>query len=162
MPRGRTNRPPQKRKVFLDALAETGMVKTAYERAKISHASIYDWREADPQFAADWDEALERGIDRLEDEAMRRAMHGTPEPVFYQGEECGQIRRYSDTLAIFMLKSRRRHIYGDQQTVEHRGSIEHRIAQMSAEERRARLAELQRKLLEGPLIEGQAEEVEDE
>ena len=31
-------------------------------------------------------------VERLEAEADRRAVEGVLEPVFYQGEECGQVR----------------------------------------------------------------------
>ena len=36
---------------------------------------------------------------------VRRAFEGTDEPVYYKGEECGSVRKYSDTLAIFLLKA---------------------------------------------------------
>jgi hypothetical protein len=37
------------------------------------------------RFSTAWDEALERGLDALEDEVMRRAKDGVAEPVYYQG-----------------------------------------------------------------------------
>src|SRR5580700_4431629 len=36
------------------------------------------------RFSTAWDEALERGLDALEDEVMRRAKDGVAEPVYYQ------------------------------------------------------------------------------
>ena len=42
---------------------------------------------------------------QLEEEAARRAFHGTLKPVFHQGIECGQIRVYSDTLIMFLLRA---------------------------------------------------------
>ena len=33
--------------------------------------------------------------------------------MFYRGEKCGLVRRYSDTLLIFMLKARRREKFVD-------------------------------------------------
>ena len=51
-------------------------------------------------FAAAQDEAAQL----LEDEAVRRATEGVLEPVFYQGEECGAVRRYSDGLMQFLLR----------------------------------------------------------
>ena len=35
---------------------------------------------------------------------MRRAHSGFDEPVFYKGIETGTVRKYSDTLTIFLLK----------------------------------------------------------
>jgi hypothetical protein len=49
----------------------------------------------------------------LEDEAKRRAHDGIDEPVFYQGEKCGVVRKYSDNLLIFMLKARRREKFSE-------------------------------------------------
>ena len=118
------------------------------------------WRADDPSFAAEWDAALELGLDSLEDELMRRAKDGTLRPVFQGGELVGHIREYSDTLGIFMLKSRRRHVYGDRQFIEQRISLEAKITAMSPEERRARLIELQAKA--ALLIDGEAVEVEPE
>jgi len=59
-----------------------------------------------------------------------------------------------------MLKSRRRHVYGDRQFIEQRISLEAKITAMSPEERRQRLIELQTKA--ALLIEGEAVEVEPE
>ena len=51
------------------------------------------------------------GLDALEDEAIRRAREGVVEPVFQAGLHCGNVRKYSDLLLIFLLKSRRPHRY---------------------------------------------------
>jgi hypothetical protein len=64
-------------------------------------------RRTDKEFAASMADALKEGADRLEDEALRRAKDGVDEPRFYQGEVCGYVRKYSDTLAILLLKARR-------------------------------------------------------
>ena len=65
------------------------------------------------KFAAAWDDAIEDGTDLLEDEVLRRAKDGVDEPRFYEGEVCGHVRKYSDTLAIFLLKARRPEKYSD-------------------------------------------------
>jgi len=97
---------PQKREKFLEALAMTGNVAEAARQAELSYVACYRQRWRDAEFAALWDEAVKIGTGHLEDEAFRRAHDGVDEPVFYQGEECGTIRRYSDTLLIFLLKAR--------------------------------------------------------
>ena len=58
----------------------------------------------------------------MEAEARRRGVEGTLKPVFYKGEECGQVREYSDTLLIFLLKAHDPK-YRDRQQVEHSGSV---------------------------------------
>jgi hypothetical protein len=104
--------------VFLISLAQTPNVTAASRAAGISRQAAYNRRNADPEFSAAWDDALEQSTDALVEEAYRRAYEGTERPVFYRGQECGRIREYSDTLAIFLLKAHRRATYGDQSKVD--------------------------------------------
>lgn len=93
----------------------------AARRVGISRRGVYQHREASTDFAEAWDDALEEACDLLEGEARRRAYEGTQEPVFYKGEECGRIRKYSDTLTIFLLKAHRPEKYRENFKVEHSG-----------------------------------------
>jgi hypothetical protein len=77
------------------------------QRASYGRASVYEWRVADAAFRAAWDDALEEGTDRLEDEAFRRAHDGVPKPIFYKGDRIATVQEHSDTLTIFLLKARR-------------------------------------------------------
>src|SRR4051794_28958869 len=92
---------------FLDRLAETSNVAAACRHAGISRQTAYVNKAANAEFAALWDQAIEDATDDLELEARRRAKDGCEKPVFYQGEECGSVREYSDTLMIFLLKAHR-------------------------------------------------------
>lgn len=85
-------------------LAKRGNVSDALRKAKASRAWVYEKRQVDLEFAAAFDEARECGIEVLKDEAHRRAYDGVEEPVFYQGEEVARIRKYSDTLLMFLIK----------------------------------------------------------
>ena len=115
----RTKRTDKKEAQFLESLQSTGgNVSAACEAIALSRRRVYEWREADPVFAAKWDEAVEFGTDALEEEARRRAYTGVDEPVFYQGEECGAVRKYSDTLLIFLLKGRRPDKYRERVTID--------------------------------------------
>jgi hypothetical protein len=105
--RGRLHRTPKDRAAFLEALRNSGNVSTSCKIAGLPRSCVYDWRAADPEFAAEWAAAVELGYDALEDEAVRRGCEGYLKPVFHQGKEIGAIREYSDTLLIFMLKARR-------------------------------------------------------
>ena len=64
------------------------------------------WRHktSDPEFAKKWADAEQEAADVLEREAWRRATEGTDEPVFYKGDQCGTIKRYSDNLLMFLLR----------------------------------------------------------
>jgi len=107
------------------ALAETGNVSKAAKLAGVGRTTHYEWVAADSEYAAKVAEALDVAADALETEARRRAVDGVDEPVFYKGEECGAIRRYSDTLLIFLLKGVRPEKYRDR--------VDHRIEDPDAE-----------------------------
>lgn len=118
-----TVRTPKKRKLFLETLADTCNVRDSCKAAGIARNSVYLWRKADAKFAKEWEEALDLGADALEDEAVRRGRDGVDEPVFYKGEMCGTVRKYSDTLLIFLLKGARPKKYGEHKQVEHSGRV---------------------------------------
>lgn len=99
--------------LFLESLRRKANVSRAAADAEIDRKTAYRARESSDVFADEWDDALEEGLDYLEEEARRRAYEGTLKPVFYQGEEVGYVREYSDTLMIFLLKGRRPEVYGD-------------------------------------------------
>jgi hypothetical protein len=92
---------------FLTALRKSGNVSAACRSARIGRQRVYERRESDPEFAAAWDVALDEAVDSLESEGWRRARDGTLKPIFYEGQKCGEIREYSDTLLIFLLKGHR-------------------------------------------------------
>jgi hypothetical protein len=96
---------------FLTAIAEGTHVRLAAARAKVHFTLPYKRRRTDDAFRAAWDEATGLGTEALEHEAARRAVHGAEEPVFYKGEQCGIVRRYSDTLLMFLLKARKPEVY---------------------------------------------------
>lgn len=102
--------------MFIDELGECANVSASAAEAGVSRKTVYQERKADAGFAHAWDEAIETALDRAEGELYRRAVEGVEEPVFYKGDIVGAIRRYSDTALIFMLKTRRRSIYGDRST----------------------------------------------
>lgn len=110
---------PKKEEDFLRVLRETGgNVSRACAAISLARQRVYEWRASDPQFAIAWDEAVETGTDELEEEARRRAFQGVDEPVFYQGDECGTVRKYSDTLLIFLLKGRKPDKYRERVTID--------------------------------------------
>jgi hypothetical protein len=106
---------------FFGAIAGGQTISAAANAAGYSRRSVYDRRSADKSFQERWDDAVAVAIERMEAEADRRAIEGTLEPVFYQGVECGQVRRFSDTLLIFRLKALRPEMYRERAAVEHTG-----------------------------------------
>ena len=61
------------RDAFLEALRTTPIIKQACRAAGVSRKVAYDWRKKDGEFAAEWNDALQDGIDTLEAILMRRA-----------------------------------------------------------------------------------------
>lgn len=110
---------PEKRAKFFKALAKKGNVSYACRSAKVSRFTVYQHRKEDPQFAAEWEEALELAIEALELEARRRAEEGTRKPIYYKGGQVGYVREYSDTLLIFLLKAHRPAVYRENLKIEH-------------------------------------------
>jgi hypothetical protein len=113
---------PNKR-AFLVALSETGNITSASKISGIARNTHYNWMESDPAYAAAYKVALEQAAENLETEARRRAVQGTLRPVFYQGNECGVVREYSDTLLIFLLKGAMPGKYKDNVSVDANVSI---------------------------------------
>jgi hypothetical protein len=87
-----------RRKLFLRALSETGSVRDACARARISSTSAYRLREQCARFAKDWDIALETQAVTVEQVAFERAVHGWEEPIVHGGQIVGHRWRFSESL----------------------------------------------------------------
>jgi len=107
---------------FLEELSKCGNVTASCEAVGVNRVTAYRRQEANEAFAAAWEEAVDKGVEGLIDEAKRRAYKGVPEPVgFYQGEPGAIVQRYSDSLLMFLVKARRPE-YKDRVALEHTGS----------------------------------------
>ena len=62
------------RKIFLDRLAVGDSVSAAARAAGAEPKNFKAWRNSDPDFASDWDDAIEEGTDFIEDVATERAL----------------------------------------------------------------------------------------
>ena len=99
-----SKRTPEVGDRFLAALSDGLSVTAAAIAAGARRSAMYGWRAEDPLFAEAWDEAIEEGTDKLEEEARRRALNG------------------SDPLIMFMLKARRPAKYRERSLHEHTGA----------------------------------------
>lgn len=102
-----TKMTPKKVNKFLKELARTGNVTLSCRLAAGTRDAFYKLRRSDEVFAGQWDDAVQQAADNLEKEALRRAVAGVKEPVYYRGQVCGFVKRYSDVLLIFLLKGMR-------------------------------------------------------
>lgn len=107
------------RETFLTALAAGWAVRHAAKLAGHSFQRWYELRDSDEDFAGAWAEAIEQGTQRLEDEALRRAVDGYDEETF-DGEDTlvRRVRRYDGALLQMLLKGRRPETYREGAAVE--------------------------------------------
>ena len=132
--------PHPKKRAYVMALAETGNRTEAAKAAGISRWTPYDpqWRD-DKALQAALRLADEAAADLIESEVYRRAVHGWEEPVgWYMGQAGGMVRKYSDVLAIFLLKGLRPEKYRDR--MELRGAFASLDVSQLPDELVARLA----------------------
>jgi hypothetical protein len=103
-----------RKKKFIAALTSHGTVYHAAQAAGISRQTAYRWQREDPEFADQWEEAIENAVDVVESTIYQQAIGG-------------------NTLAgIFYLKAHRP-IYRDRLNIDIeqvRGEIEERMAQL--------------------------------
>ncbi len=104
---------PDRQRAFIAALAASGVVTQAARSIGASLEALYKLRHrlGAEGFAAAWEAALDRGIARLEDCALERAILGEERPVVRGGEVVTTWRRYDTPLMLFLLRQRRRHRY---------------------------------------------------
>jgi len=101
---------------FLDILRISCNVAGACRSAKIGRRTAYDWRDADPEFAAAWKHAEEEAADSLEQIAWKRATEGG-----------------SDRLMEILLKGHRPERYVDKFRGELTGAISIKIQGSAAD-----------------------------
>lgn len=97
----------RRRRTFLVALAETGIIGHACARAGWTYAIARGLRKTDAAFAQMWDDAVEFAADSAEAEAFRRGVHGFERDVYFKGEVVGKETVFSDRLLESILKARR-------------------------------------------------------
>ena len=97
----------QRQRVFLAHLSRVGRIRRAAALSEVDTSSLYKERKANPDFAARWQEALDRAVDWAEDELYRRGVEGWEEPVYQGGRLIGYVTRYSDADLALLLKSAR-------------------------------------------------------
>lgn len=105
------------RQRFLDLYAERGTMIECCRLAGLSWRAIDNARENDPEFARAFQEAEQCVLEKLEREAMRRAVEGTVirSRKFWHGQLVGEDIRteYSDNLLMMLLRAKAPSTYRD-------------------------------------------------
>lgn len=100
----------------IEVLSMGFSIGAAADAAGITRVTLIKWRKDDQEFGRLCDDAIERGIDILEDEAFRRGVEGVEKGVWHQGELVGTETVYSDGLLTLMLRAKRA-LYRDKQEI---------------------------------------------
>lgn len=105
---------PELQRQFIAHLAATGIVTSAARRIGRSMEALYKLRsrEGAEGFAAAWDRAVNRGVSRLEDTALARAIEGEERAIIHHGEIIGYQRHHNAALTMFFLRNRLPQRYG--------------------------------------------------
>ncbi len=91
---------------MINVVSATGSIAVAMRETGISRTNINRRRERFPEFAEAFQSAMEYFREgTLERAAHTRAVDGVLEPVFYKGDRCGVVRKYSDTLLVKLLEA---------------------------------------------------------
>ena len=103
------------KRTFLTDYAQWANITAACAAACISRTTFYQWQEHDEDFALGVRAAAEAATERLEREAYRRAIEGSPyeRTSYWHGEPVGTDRKieYSDQLMMLLLRARRPDLY---------------------------------------------------
>lgn len=100
---------PDRQRAFIAALAATGIVTQAARQIGASLEALYRLRHQPGAegFSEAWEMAIDRGIARLEDCALERAIQGEERVIMSQGAVVARWTRYDTSLMQFLLRQRR-------------------------------------------------------
>ena len=96
-----------KMKLFVKALRQDGIIGHACEASGMNRQTYHYWIKRSSKFKKACEEAVQIAVDRLEQEAVRRAVVGVDDPIYQRGELVGHRKVYSDGLMQFLLKGNR-------------------------------------------------------
>ena len=111
----------QRQERFLEVLRDCGIVRRALEAVGSQRSSYYEFLKRNPDFKEKARMARQDAIELLEEECLRRAKDGVKEPVFHKGEEVATVQKYSDSLAMFLLKGGMPDKYRERSEIAHTG-----------------------------------------
>lgn len=98
-----------RQRAFIAELAACGIVTQAARAIGASLEALYKLRNRPGAegFRAAWDAAVDRGVARMEDCALARAIEGEERMVVSAGKVLGTEVRHNEALVMFFLRQRR-------------------------------------------------------
>ena len=100
--------PALQAKIFETLLICTGNVTKTCKILNLNQRSLYYALEHDTEFNSAFERVRDLSINKAEDELIRRAVEGVDKGVWFQGEQVGTERIYSDGLLSKLLAANRR------------------------------------------------------
>lgn len=114
-PRATVGQSVRAKQAFLESYAQWANITQACKVAGVARNNIYYWQEHDDAFSQAFKVAESAATERLEREAWRRAVEGSPyeRTSYWHGEPVGTDRKieYSDPLLMLLLRARRPDLY---------------------------------------------------
>ena len=107
----------KERETYMLALRATGLEALSAERAGCTMTAVRREYESDPAFEEACNDTIALRADEFEQEAIRRAVEGYEEPVYYQGGVVGHVTKYSDSLLSKILTARKPKLYGEKKQI---------------------------------------------
>lgn len=103
------------KRAFLESYAQWANVSYAAAAANVNRSNIYYWQEHDSEFEKAFKVAEQAATERLEREAWRRGVEGSPykRTSYWHGEPVGTDEKieYSDQLLMLLLRARKPDLY---------------------------------------------------
>jgi hypothetical protein len=96
---------------FLKALRMSCNWTDSLKAAHVSYNTVKLHERSDPDFAAQLKEAEQEGAEMLHAVCWKSALEGNVEPVYFQGQIVGEIRRFDNRLRIEMLRAHMPHLF---------------------------------------------------
>jgi hypothetical protein len=92
--------------MFIETLAATASISEACRYVGLSRQSAHKLYGRSPHFRAAWDEALKAAVGVLAATAFDRAVNGTQEQVWHDGQMIGFREKHHDRLLMYLLRVR--------------------------------------------------------
>ena len=83
----------------------------ALKAARVCFNTVRAHERSDPEFAAQLKEAEQEGAELLHAVCWKSAMEGNVEPVYFQGQIVGHIRKYDSRMQIELLRAHMPHLF---------------------------------------------------